>query len=225
MSLFNSAISCLITYINSDISVDLSSNNVFRFATTCQPTVWTGQSLENNNTTYIVLVFEVLHLWNLCRGQFWLPFSRSQIWGWTLWHDCCWCRRWRVDVGIRQEIWIFSRISRRRQHGTRLSYRSPFGEVKQLETLWIWVASWRLAWAKKRERFYLTLLQDWPHSWLYERDNYCLFERNSRETRPITLQATNHQFLYRVLAIALALAIAIAIAFTIAIALAIAYRI
>lgn len=49
MSLFNSAISCLITYINSEISVDLSSKSVFRLATARQAPTHHGKQTRRES--------------------------------------------------------------------------------------------------------------------------------------------------------------------------------
>jgi hypothetical protein len=55
---FKEAISCLITYVNSDISIGRSSNNVFLFATNYQ--LCHDVLVEGAERTYIELISEVL---------------------------------------------------------------------------------------------------------------------------------------------------------------------
>src|SRR5436190_20733195 len=72
MSLFNSAISCLMSCISLEFSVDLSSNNVFRLATCIKLVI-------QKKFAYIELIVVISHLSSLCRDLFLQPFLRIQI--------------------------------------------------------------------------------------------------------------------------------------------------
>ena len=118
ISLFNSAISCLITYINSEISVDLSSNNVFRLAT----------EIKNNSkkVEYAELIVVISHLSSLCRVQFLRRFLRIQIL--ELFSQVChFCHRLTKGVdGIRRVILRPLTILMRLRHGTPLFDLLPY---------------------------------------------------------------------------------------------------